>query len=542
MQIGDGILHRAKSSMAQAIRHKTLSGISAMASQTSSNLAFGIRMPVLALMIGLVGSTAVAQHPRDYRGIDARHFNPGRGYAGSGNLVNGQYAAGVSRFGTSSATYSNGRSVAGVVRTPQGVHHLSNGLFTPAIVPVPAYGATPFLYGGGFGPADPYFSGGYQGSGGYPGSGGYQGAGAYPGYGYLGGLPQVGPPLTVDPFTGQLMPWNPWLVTPMPYIGVPNQYPGSILVPTIISMNLSMRPSVPSTASYTMIDPRMLDQIAPAPQQFEIPMQQVPHEPIPEAPPAIDRGTPLLNEFESLPRGDKVSSLADKINSLRYQSQGDTAFRKEDYVTAEESYRDAIQRAPDRRSPWIRMALLQIAIKNFPAAAQNLKTALSITDDRARAWVSADELYGQQTAERARSHGSELWNWLAERPLSADRLLLAGAFQKFRGFDAAADELFELAHYEGPEADYVARIRSIADADPGQRAISQELAQLKQLATTSQAVDNNPVDDSKTLNSAPTRSVAVEDSDGIFVRGSKDVVEEPVESSEELPQLIIPRQ
>jgi tetratricopeptide (TPR) repeat protein len=286
----------------------------------------------------------------------------------------------------------------------------------------------------------------------------------------------------------------------------------------------------------------LLDQIAPAPQQFEIPIQQFPPEPIPEAPPAIDRDTPLLNEFESLPRGDKVSSLADKINSLRYQSQGDTAFRKEDYVTAEESYRDAIQRAPDRRSPWIRMALLQIAIRNFPAAAQNLKTALSITDDRARAWVSADELYGQQTAERARTHGSELWNWLAERPLSADRLLLAGAFQKFRGFDAAADELFELAHYEGPEADYIARLRTIADEDPGKRAISQELAQLKQLATTSQAANSNPVDDSQRLNSVPTKAVAAEDSDGILLRGSKQVVKEPVESSEELPQLIIPRQ
>jgi tetratricopeptide (TPR) repeat protein len=291
-----------------------------------------------------------------------------------------------------------------------------------------------------------------------------------------------------------------------------------------------------------MIDPRMLDQIAPAPQAFEIPMPQVQPEANPEAPPVIDGETPLLNEFELLPRGDKVSSLADKINSLRYQSQGDTAFRNEEYVAAEEFYRDAIQRAPDRRSPWIRMALLQIALKNFAAAAQNLKTALSITDDRARAWVSADELYGQQTAERARTHGGELWNWLAERPLSADRLLLAGTFQKFRGFDAAADELFELAHYEGPEADYVTRIRSIADEDPGQRAISQELAQLKQLATTSQAVDRKPADASGTPKSAPTKSLAEEDTDGIFLRSTEDRVDDSVESSEELPQLIIPRQ
>ena len=501
--------------MSRVVRDGAPSGTAAMTTRTSSYTTIGI--PLVALLtFGLFCSTAAAQqrHPRDYGGIDARHFNPGRGYYGSGNLVPGQYAAGVSRFGTSSATYSNGRTVAGVVRTPQGVHHLSNGLFTPAIVPVPVYGAAPFMYGG-YGTFDPYFYGGNLGYGGFPGA-----------------IPQVGPPLTVDPFTGQLVPWNPWLVTPMPYIGMMNQYPGSILAPTIASMNLSMRPSVPSTASYTMIDPRMLDQIAPAPQQFEIPMQQVPLEPVPEAPPLIDRDTPLLNEFEALPRSGKVSSLADKINSLRYQSQGDSAFRKQDYVAAEENYRTAIERAPDRRSPWIRMALLQVAIKNFPDAAQHLKTALSITDDRARAWVSADELYGQQTAERARTHGSELWNWLAERPLSADRLLLAGTFQKFRGFDAAADELFELARFEGPEADYVARIRSIADEDPGQRAISQELAQLKQLATTSQAARET----------APTKSVAADDSEGIYLRGSKDKTQEPAESSEELPQLIIPRQ
>lgn len=500
-----------------------------MTSRTSSRTSKGIRF-VAVLTFGLLCSTAFGQrHHRDYGGIDPRHFNPGRGYYGSGTLVPGQYAAGVSRFGTSSATYSNGRSVAGVVRTPHGVHHLSSGLFTPAIVPVPAYGATPFMYGG-YGAFDPYLYGGF---------GGY---GGFPAYGYLGGLPQVAPPLTVDPFTGQLVPWNPWLVTPMPYIGVANQFPGSILVPTIISMNLSMRPAVPSTASYTMIDPRMLDQIAPAPQQFEIPMPQAPVPPAPEVPPAVDPNTPLLNEFEAIPRGDKVSSLADKINSLRYQSQGDTAFRKEDYAGAEENYRNAIERAPDRRSPWIRMALLQIAIGNFPVAAQHLKTALSITNDRARAWVSADELYGQQTAQRARTHGSELWNWLAERPLSADRLLLAGTFQKFRGFDAAADELFELARFEGPEADYVARIRSIADEDPGQRAISQELAQLKQLATTSRAADEKLEEESSLPKEAPTKSVSGDDSEGIYLRGSKNPPQEPVESSEELPQLIIPRQ
>jgi hypothetical protein len=88
----------------------------------------------------------------------------------------------------------------------------------------------------------------------------------------------------------------------------------------------------------------------------------------------------------------------------------------------------------------------------------------------------------------------------------------------------------------------VARIRSIADEDPGQRAISQELAQLKQLATTSQTADSKTIEESAAKDNAPTKSVNADDSDGIFLRGSKNAPQEPVESSEELPQLIIPRQ
>jgi len=79
------------------------------------------------------------------------------------------------------------------------------------------------------------------------------------------------------------------------------------------------------------------------------------------------------------------------------------------------------------------MALVCLAQENFSDAARYLKAALNMEDDGTRAWISAEALFGNRVAERTRSHGLKLWNWLSERPLSSDRLLLAGTFPKLRG-------------------------------------------------------------------------------------------------------------
>lgn len=468
-------------------------------------------------------SDAQQRHPRDYRGVDARTFNPGRSNAVSGGHFDSGYpvygqAGLVQQFG-SSATYSNGRFQSGVVRTNSGVLHIGSGMFVPAIVPQFGVGV------------NPYFS-------------------AYP-YGNFGASPflppfagNVGqlPPVTIDPLTGQLVPFFPWCGGGLPYFGGINPYyPGSVLAPTILNLNLSMRPSVPSTAAYNLTDPRMLDFFPPQQMDVEVPFgNPVPQDfPMNPPPPLPAPDAPLLNEFEAFPAIDQESSLPARIHSLRHQSTGDEAFRNEDYDLAKQSYRRAMELAPDRRTLWLRIAFTELALGDFPEAARCLKTALTLPADATRAWTTAEELYGSKVAERARTHGVKLWDWLSERPMSSDRLLLAGAFQKFRGYHESANELLDMARHEGRESDYVDALAAIAGNDIGQRAIAQELGEIVREAKTIPASGTAPNQPSASIDAD-----SADKSEGIFIprrNGAPSELEEKTAAPLQSPELVIPR-
>ncbi|MFN9717220.1 MAG: tetratricopeptide repeat protein [Planctomycetota bacterium] len=443
------------------------------------------------LCLVLACSICVGQDERryDFRGAQ---FPTGRIPADPGNVrVSGgvtfgpvgtvqQPGALPTSYGVgSSASYSNGRTFVNVGRGPAGAwhhsHQVPNGyvnqftIVPPFIPSSPGSVAIVDGYTAGLGPhysivpgwsVAPSLPYGWQ-------SNLWLGQPAvYGGWGYPGGFP--GHHASGVP--------NGWCLNSFPYFGGTNSYfAGSVLVPTLIQMNMSMMPSVPSTASYTVTDPRMLDLLVPAPEA------QGPVEPVPDIPPVPqpDADLPLLNEFQPAPRSDRVSTLEQKMQSLRYQTVGDEAFRHERYADAVVSYQSAIDAAPDRRAPWIRMALGQIAMKHFDLAIARLKTGLSMPDDAGRSWITAEELYGVRVAERARSHGLDLLNWLSERPTSADRLLLTGMFQQLRGHDEVAAELLTMSSHDGPEARLAATVTRLAHNDIGQRAAAHELAELK---------------------------------------------------------------
>ncbi|HQZ67048.1 MAG TPA: hypothetical protein PLY87_18280 [Planctomycetaceae bacterium] len=329
--------------------------------------------------------------------------------------------------------------------------------------------------------------------------------------------------------------YSPYYSSGWPYItGLSPYSPAAIIAPTILNLNVITQPLVPSVASYSLTDPRLIDQLAPVPQPGGVvvppPPQPadfdgaiVPDEPAWQVP---GDGTPILNEFDSVPREQKVSTLTEKIQSLRYQSSGDDAFQKADYATADVFYSTAIKTAPDRRAPYLRMAISRITLNDFPEAARYLKTGLAMESDASRAWVTAEELYGQKIAERARSHGGPLWNWLAERPLSADRLLLAGTFQKLRGYDRTADQMLELASHEGTEAMLVSQVQQLAKQDVGPRSISDDVNHIIDQESSRRATAAM-----REIHSAQQRSV--EQSGGIFLRSSDETpgMRGPVQTS-----------
>lgn len=413
---------------------------------------------------------------------------------GNSNSVgfNSRYPIGNRSLGGGSPNFSYGTigtPYFGVDRGGYGALNYPSVYQSPVIWSTPSFNYSPSVFGYGTGVFSPNFPSGNYVSNGYV---GFVPNGAY------GSNHQWGGPL----FNGA----NPNL-------------PGNVIAPTMLNLNMNVnaQQAPSSSASYLIVDPRLIDQVAPAP--GEINPAQVPnvqefapgHQPHNEQhAPVIQDGAPVLNEFGSEPRDKSTSTLSDKIQSLRYQASGDDAFRKEDYATADVFYATALKTAPDRRAPYFRMAFVRIALNDFPQAVRFLKTGLAMESDASRPWITAEELYESRVAERARSHSGPLWNWLSERPLSADRLLLAGTFQKLRGFDQTADQMLDMAYHEGPEAFLVEQVLQLVKNDTGPRAISEDLDRM---------IDNES-NQSKESDAAPQSPT--DSSTGIFLKG-KDV-------------------
>ena len=430
-------------------------------------------------------------------------------------------------FGTASYSSRNfGVTTYGVSRGGIGCFNHGVGYGYPVIWSTPIYSYSPSVFGYGSGVFSPNFP-----------------SGNYVSNGYIGFVPSG--VYNIGGYSG----W-PYATCLNPYFG------GAAIAPTVLmlNMNVNVQPMMQSATSYAQIDPRMIDILAPAvdpnvlhPNGADAP--PIPQPPIPQPPEPGDQpllpdapplpmpgdGVPILNEFNALPREQKISSLAEKIHSLRYQASGDDAFHKSDYATAEVFYATAIKTAPDRRAPYLRMAMVRIALTDFPNAASYLKTGLTMESDASRPWCTAEELYGQKAAERARSHGGPLWNWLAERPLSADRVLLAGTFQKIRGYNKTADDMLAMASHAGPEATLVSEVMQLAANDIGPRAISDDLEQLVEQASTQNESSGAQQRD-------PARKTAVEKSGGIFLRGGDVAVrtKNSATSSPPIPAPITP--
>ena len=210
-------------------------------------------------------------------------------------------------------------------------------------------------------------------------------------------------------------------------------------------------------------------QIAPPPSIISTPAASQPVLPLEQNGEAVSQKlpadeTPIVNEFGRaviLPFSDV--SPADRIRSLRYQTSGDSAFRKLDYASAEVFYRTAGKTASGRRAPWLRLAWSQVAQQRYSDAVGSLKTALALEDDPTNSWIDGEDLYGRQSFVHSSKHNDQLWSWLQQRPNSTDRLLLAAGFQQLRGYSGVANELLSAAASTGLERTLIEAFREVVD-------------------------------------------------------------------------------
>lgn len=254
------------------------------------------------------------------------------------------------------------------------------------------------------------------------------------------------------------------------------------IVPSFLNLNIGIQgyatPRLRSSSAAWAIVPRSSEAMQPGllpPGMKVTPLppgaEQVPdakpeqqHEeffPIPED----ASGPPILNEFRPVVPMQKRVALQDKLQSIRFQANGDEAFRSRDFAAAQVYYESAIDAAPARRTPYLRMAFVCLSRSNFEQAVAYLKTGLTLESDSTRSWMTAQELLGDGNQDQIRTDSRRLWQWVAKNPLSTDRLLLTGAFQKWRGMHRTADDILSTVTEHDPKSGLPAALEQLIAED-----------------------------------------------------------------------------
>ena len=236
---------------------------------------------------------------------------------------------------------------------------------------------------------------------------------------------------------------------------------------------------------------------------------------------------PVINEFPANPRMQKSVTISDRIQSLRYQATGDASFRQGDYASAEVYYRTAMQTAPKRKAPYLRMAIVLMVRQQFGKAASHLKTGLLIQDDPTRTWITAEELYWNDGVSLAQQHAKPLWRWIESKPLSGDRLLLGGVFQGLRGERETAEGFLQLALQHGTETAFVAAAQRLSADDSTFRTTSlsggsanrNDLPPNFKLTEFSSDAVPSPNEDGQDADSMQPGQPVRPKTDGIYMRG-----------------------
>lgn len=113
------------------------------------------------------------------------------------------------------------------------------------------------------------------------------------------------------------------------------------------------------------------------------------------------------------------------------QAAGDRLFVKLDYSAAEKSYAKAIQAAPDRPDPYVRLAMTKAARGDLRAAVAYLKQMTEVDPTYPGRSDSLDALYGHQNGIAKLQLKQRVADWTKEDIHDTDRIYLLAAMLYF---------------------------------------------------------------------------------------------------------------
>lgn len=132
------------------------------------------------------------------------------------------------------------------------------------------------------------------------------------------------------------------------------------------------------------------------------------------------------------------------IKSLRFQAQGDEAFRKQDFQRAYDRYKQATLTAKDNGAAQMRMGYTLVALGQYSRAVEYFKRGLFVDPALAITGPAPSELYGDNNLAWS-SHLSKVTGWVREDIRDYERVFLLGMLLYFDG-DTRARELLEKAY------------------------------------------------------------------------------------------------
>ncbi len=173
----------------------------------------------------------------------------------------------------------------------------------------------------------------------------------------------------------------------------------------------------------------------------------------------LNKIKPLSQTHRSLIQPSNPESL---LRSVRLQDAGDRLFANLDYSAAEKSYAKAVQAAPDRPEPYLRLAMAKSARGDFRGAVSFLKQMTEVDATYPGRADSLDKLFGLQRGVSKVQLKQRVADWTKVDVRDSDRVFLLGIVLFLDGDDRFRTLLDTCLKLEG-EQPY---LRAFLDATP----------------------------------------------------------------------------
>jgi len=182
-----------------------------------------------------------------------------------------------------------------------------------------------------------------------------------------------------------------------------------------------------------------------------------------------------------------------QLRSVRMQAAGDRLFVKLDYSAAEKSYAKALQAAPDRPDPYVRLAIAKAARGDMRAAVAYLKQMADVDPTYPSRSDSLDTLFGHQNRIPKIQVKQRVADWTKQDIRDPDRIFLLASMLFFDRDDRFRTLLDTAVKLDGDLAHYRAFLD--ADLEPDKAAIAPTPDEIDALTGVEKAPTPEPAAD-----------------------------------------------